>query len=163
MKPRTEWPSFLKEEFRNAINKYSNLAISEPDHVLWKHLKFIVDNNKCLSNIVNITNTCIDFSYWLLYFKTFSSIIIPKPNKIAYNSLKMFWPIVLLKTLRKLIEKVIGKRLQNQSIVSIFVHPNQLSGLKQCLTTNTGIFFMYLIHSEWIKGVQTSTLAFNIA
>jgi len=31
------------------------------------------------------------------------------------------------------------------------------------LTTNVGIFLMHLIHLGWIKSLQTSTLAFNIA
>ena len=59
-----------------------------------------------------------------------SLLIIPKPNKIAYNSSTMFHLIVLLSTLEKLIEKVIGERLQYQSIILNFVHPYQLEGLK---------------------------------
>jgi len=55
-----------------------------------------------------------------------TSIIIPKPNKAAYNSSKNFYSIVLLNILGKLIEKVIGKRLQTQSIDSNFIHSNQL-------------------------------------
>ena len=92
-----------------------------------------------------------------------SSIIIPKPNKIAYNSLKMFQLIVLLNTLSKFIKKVISDRLQNQSITLNFIYPNQLDELKQCLTTNIGLFFIYLIYLGWIKGLQTSILAFDIA
>ena len=40
-----------------------------------------------------------------------TTIIIPKPNKISYDSPKLFRLIVLLNTLEKLIEKVIGDRL----------------------------------------------------
>jgi len=90
-------------------------------------------------------------------------IIISKPNKAAYNFPKIFQPIVLLNTLRKLIQKVISKRLQTQSITLNFVHPNQLGGLKQHLTTNANIFLTYLIHSEWVKDFQINTLAFDIA
>ena len=82
MKPRIEWLSFSKKEFRNAIKKYNNLFTLRPDHVLWKHLKFVVNDNKCLFNIVNITNAYINLGYWPLYFKTSSLIIIPKPNII---------------------------------------------------------------------------------
>ena len=41
-----------------------------------------------------------------------TSIIIPKPNKASYDIPKIFRPITLLNTLGKLIEKIIGKRLQ---------------------------------------------------
>jgi len=44
-----------------------------------------------------------------------------------------------------------------------FIHPSQLDGLKQWLTTDVGIFLMYLIHSDWIKSLQMSTLVFDIA
>ena len=56
---------------------------------------------------------------------------LPKPNKMAYNSLKMFYPIILLNTLEKFIEKVICKKLQYQLISMNFIHPSQLGGLKQ--------------------------------
>jgi len=77
-----------------------------------------------------------------------SSLIIPKPNKIAYNSSKMFHLIVSLSTLKKLIEKVIGKRLQYQSIILNFVHSYQLEGLKQCSTIDAGILLTHLIYSK---------------
>jgi len=102
MKPRMEWLSFSKEKFRNTIKKYNNLSVPGLDYVLWK---FIVDNNKYLFNIVNITNAYIDLSYWLLYFKMPSLIIIPKFNKMAYNSQKMFWLIILLNLRENLLRR----------------------------------------------------------
>jgi len=92
-----------------------------------------------------------------------TSIIIPKLNKALYGSSKMFHPIVLLNTLEKLIEKVIREKLQYQSIALNFVHPNQLGGLEQQSTTNTSIVLTYLIQSGWVKGLQTSTIFFNIS
>ena len=59
------------------------------------------------------------------------SIIIPKPNKKSYDSPKDFQPIMLLNTTGKLIEKVIGERLQFQSISNKFIYQCQLEDLKQ--------------------------------
>jgi len=126
-----EWPPFSKEEFRNAINKCNNSFTPRLDHISWKHLKIIVKDDRCLLNFVYITNICIDLSYWPSYFKTSLLIIISKPNKLLYNSPKMFCSIILLNTLRKLIKKIIGERLQSNSITSNFVHLNQLGRLKQ--------------------------------
>jgi len=89
-------------------------------------------------------------------------IIISKPNKVSYNSLKIFFSIVLLNTLGKLIEKVIGERLQYQPIASDFIYPNQLSELKQHSTTNADIVITHLICLGWVKGLKTSILAFDI-
>jgi len=142
-----EWLTFLKEKFRNVIIKCRNLSNPGPDCISWRHLKVVVDNNKYLSNIVNIANTHINLSYWPLHFKMFTSIIIPKSNKALYNSSKMFCLIVLLNTLKKLIEKVIEEILQYQPIISNFVYSNQLDSLKQQLTTDASIVLTHLIWS----------------
>lgn len=138
---------FSKEEFRITINKCNNLSIPRPDHIFWKHLKAVVKDDKCLSNIVNIVNMWINLGHWLTHLKISPSIIIPKSYKVAYNLLKTFRQIVLLNTLVKLIKKVISERLQFQSIFKDFIHSNQFGGLKQQLTTDTSIFLMYLICS----------------
>ena len=106
------WALFLTEESKSAITKYNNLSTSSLNRVFWKHLKAIIKDDICLNNFINIANTCINLGYWLLYFKILLSIIISKPNMTSYNSPKMFWLIILLNMFRKLIEKVIGKRLQ---------------------------------------------------
>jgi len=64
-----------------------------------------------LGKNVYIANTYINLKFWLLYFKTAITVVIPKPNKELYNMLKFFQPIVLLNTTGKLIEKVISNYL----------------------------------------------------
>ena len=106
---------------------------------------------------------CFELGYWPSHFKTSTSIIIPKPNKELYDSPKAFRPIVLLNMIGKLIQKVIGERLQFYMISNNFIHPSQLGGLKQHLSANAGIALMYFICSGWVKNNYTSTLAFDIA
>ena len=120
-------------------------------------------DDKCINNFINIANTYIDFGFWLLYFKNSISIIISKPNKPAYDSLKMFHSIVLFNTFRKLIKKVISKRIQVQSIANNLIHPNQLGGLKHCSTMDISLYLTYLIYTRWVKGLNISTPAFNIS
>ena len=74
---------------------------------------------------------CFDICFWPFHFKTSMSIIIPKPNKESYDSFKSFRPIVLLNTIGKLIEKVIGEKLQFYAIMNDFIHFSQLDGLKK--------------------------------
>jgi len=90
------------------------------------------------------------------------TIVIPKSNKVLYDSPKSFRPIVLLNTLGKLIEKVIGDRLQFHVISNNFIYQSQLEGLKFKSTTDTGIALTHFIHMEWIKNMVTSSLAFDI-
>ena len=110
-KPSQNWSLFSKNEFRLAISKYSDSLAPGPDKLTWYHLKFIIKDDSCLTNIVNIADACINLGHWLEYFKISSTIIIPKPNKPSYDQLKAFHPIVLLNTIGKLIEKVVADRL----------------------------------------------------
>ena len=84
--PNAEQSSFFITEFTDAISKCSNLSIPDPDHILQSHLKTLIKNDKCISNIINIANLCIDLSHWLSHFKKSMLIIIPKPNKFMILS-----------------------------------------------------------------------------
>jgi len=103
---KTEWPSFSKVEFINAINKY-------------------------IINIINIANSCINLGYWPSHFKKLMLIIIPKPNKPFYNTSKTFQYIILFNTIGKLTEKVLSNKIQVYSITSNFIYPNQMGGIRQ--------------------------------
>ena len=130
---------------------------------MWRHLKIILNQDSCLSHIVNIADACINLGHWPNHFKRSSTVIILKPNKLAYDSPKSFRPIVLLNTISKLIKKAIAERLQFQVIKNDFIHPSQLGSLKFKSTTDAGIALTHIIRSGWIKNKTTSTLAFDIA
>jgi len=65
--------------------------------------------------------------------------------------------------LDKLIEKVIGERLQFQVVANDSIYLSQLGGLKFKSTIDAGIALTHIIYLGWIKNISTSTLAFNIA
>ena len=72
-------------------------------------------------------------------------VIIPKSNKLSYDSPKSFRPIILLNTLGKLIEKVIGERLQFHVVNNDFIHSSQLGGLKFKSTIGVGVTLTHII------------------
>jgi len=92
----------LEEEFTSVIVKYNILSTSDPDKLAWRHLKYILKDKMCLKNIINNANVCLDIGYWPTHFKTSTTIVIPKPNKMLYDTSKLFRPIFLLNTLGKL-------------------------------------------------------------
>ena len=162
-KPTLQWFPFSREEFKQAISKCNNSSAPGPNKLSWHHLKFIVNQDKCLANIINIANACFNLGHWSNYFKYSSTIIIPKPNKMSYDQAKVFRPIVLLNTLEKLIEKVITERLQFTVVNNNFIHLSQLGGLKFKSTIDAGVALTHIIWSGWAKGKTTSTLAFDIS
>ena len=162
-KQLSTWAPFSKEEFKIILGTYSNLSIPGLDKLLWRHLKSILKDKGCISSVIKIANICINLEYWPNHFKILSMVIIPKPNKPSYNSPKSFHPIVLLNTIEKLIEKVIGERLQFFVVRNDFIYPSQLEDLKFKSTIDAGVALMHIIHLGWSRNYLTSTLAFNIA
>ena len=162
-KPCQVWNPFSRYEFESAIHKCSDSSTPGSDKMSWRHWKLIIKNNDCLSKIINITDACINLGHWPKYFKTSTTIVIPKPNKTLYDSLKAFLPIILLNTLGKLVEKVIAEWIQFIVVSNNFIHPSQLGGLKFKSTSDAGTALTYIIHSGWSKGRTTSTLAFDIS
>jgi len=69
----------------------------------------------------------------------------------------------LLNTLGKLIEKVIGERIQFHIVANDFIYPSQLGELKFKSTIDAGIVLIHIICSGWSKNTSTSMLAFGIA
>jgi len=110
---------FFEVEF---ISKCNNSSTSGPNKLLWKHLKTIVKDSKYLKKIIDIADACFELGYWPSHSKILMSIIIPKLNKESYNLPKSIRPIVLFNTIGKLIEKVIGERLQFHSISNNFIY-----------------------------------------
>jgi len=111
LKPTINWVPFSKEEFRQVLIKCNDSSALGPNKLMWRHFKVILKQDVCLSHIINITNACINLGHWPNHFKHSSMVIIPKPNKPAYDNPESFHPIVLLNTISKLIEKVIAERL----------------------------------------------------
>ena len=106
------WTCFAEEEFISSLLKYSNSSTPGPNKLSWRHLKIILKDSTCLSNIVSIVNVCIKLGHWPSHFKISSTIVISKPNKVSYDLPKSFRHIVLLNMLGKLTEKVISDRIQ---------------------------------------------------
>ena len=157
------WVLFLEEEFTSTIAKCNNLFTSGPNKLSWSHLKHILKDKLCLKNIIKITNACLDIGYWLSHFKTSTTIVISKPNKASYNMPKSFRPIILLNTLGKLIEKVIGDRLQSHAVFNNFIDQSQLERLKFKSMSDASIVLTHFIHMRWVKNLSTGTLAFDIS
>ena len=144
-KTTTTWELFSIEEFRRAIIKCNNSSAPSPDKLMWRHLKTILKQDDCLSNIINITDMCINLGHWPNHFKHSSTMIIPKLNKMVYDHPKSFCPIVLLNTLGKLIEKVIAERLQFLVVRNDFIHLSQLDSLKFKSTTDAGVALTHIV------------------
>ncbi|CAA7271383.1 unnamed protein product [Cyclocybe aegerita] len=161
--PVREWADFSEHELLSALKGCSNSSAPGPDHVTWVHLKELLKDKHVLALFIVLANACLRVGHWPRIFKESLSVIVPKPNKPSYAIPKAFRPIVLLITFGKLIEKMIANRIQFDAVKHDIFHPNQLGGICQRSTEDAGLILTHLVRAGWVKGLQTSTLAFDIA
>ncbi|CAA7267775.1 unnamed protein product [Cyclocybe aegerita] len=58
---------------------------------------------------------------------------------------------------------MIANRIQFDVVKHDIFHPNQLGGICQRSTEDAGLILTHLVRAGWVKGLQTSALAFDIA
>ncbi|CAA7270795.1 unnamed protein product [Cyclocybe aegerita] len=145
--PVREWADFSEHELLSALKGCSNSSAPGPDHVTWVHLKELLKDKHVLALFIVLANACLRVGHWPRIFKESLSVIVPKPNKPSYSVPKAFRPIVLLITFVK----------------HDILHLNQLGGICQRSTEDAGLILTHLVRAGWVKGLQTSTLAFDIA
>jgi hypothetical protein len=56
-----------------------------------------------------------------------TTVIIPKPNKPNYSSIKVYRPIVLLNCIGKILEKLMALRIAQMAEAHHLLHPDQIS------------------------------------
>ncbi|CAA7264637.1 unnamed protein product [Cyclocybe aegerita] len=161
--PVREWADFSEHELLSALKGCSNSSAPGLDHVTWVHLKELLKDKHVLVLFIVLANACLRVGHWPHIFKESLLVIVLKPNKPSYSVLKAFRLIVLLITFGKLIEKMIANRIQFDAVKHDIFHPNQLGGIRQRSTEDAGLILTHLVRAGWVKGLQTSTLAFDIA
>ncbi|CAA7271398.1 unnamed protein product [Cyclocybe aegerita] len=132
-------------------------------NVTWVHLKELLKDKHVLALFLVLANAYLQVGHWPRIFKESLSVIVPKPNKPSYAVPKAFRLIVFLITFGKLIEKMIANRIQFDAVKHDIFHLNQLGGIRQRSTEDAGLILTHLVRAGWVKGLQTSALAFDIA
>ena len=146
-----DWPPLSALKLTDALCSCSSRSSPGLDHITWVHLKAVLENKKSVQLLVTLADACICVGHWPKHFKDSISVIIRKPGKPTYSTPQLFRPIVLLKTVGKLIEKMISNRLQFNMIKYDLVHPNQVGGVRQCSTKDAGLFLTHLVCTGWAK------------
>ena len=77
--------------------------------------------------------------------------------------MKSFQPIMLLNTMGKLMEKMLARRIQIDSVAAGVFHSNQFGGVMQRSTTDAGVYLTHLVHAGWACKLKTSIVTFDIA
>lgn len=161
--PPRDWLPFSTQELLEALSACSSCSAPGPDHIMWSYLKHLCRLPGVAQLFTRIAEACLTLGHWPTHFKSSLSVIIPKPGKPSYSTPKSFWPIVLLNTLGKLIQKMLACQLQFDGVAHDVFHPNQFGGIAQRSTEDAGVYLTHLMRAGWAKGLVTSVVAFDIA
>jgi len=144
-------PLLTKEEVRLALSKSSPSSPPGPDGVpysVWKRVNHI---NPTI--ILELLSPLVAFRYHPPSLKTANRVVLDKPGKAAYDTPASFRIIVLLKTISKVLERVMTVRLSAIAKSKGLLHLNQCGSLPGLSSTDA-----CLTLTQEIKALQRPTL-----
>jgi len=104
----------------------------------------------------------VDFGYHPPSLKNANGIVLDKPGKASYDSPSSFRIIVLLKTISKILERVMAVRLSAIARSKGLLHPNQYRSLPGLSSTDACLTLTHEIRTLQRPRLKVSTLFLDI-
>jgi hypothetical protein len=73
-----------------------------------------------------LADTCLRLEHYLAFLKSSQTIVLRKPRKSSYESLSAWRLITLLKTIGKVIKKLLIRRIRNLAEKHHLLYPSQI-------------------------------------
>jgi len=145
-----------EEEIRLALSKSSPSSAPGPDGIpysVWKKVNLINP-----SIIVELLSPLVAFGYHPPSLKNANGVVLDKPGKASYDSPASFRIIVLLKTISKILERVMTVRLSAIAKSKGLLHPNQCGSLPGLSSTDACLALTHEIGTLQRPRLEVSTL-----
>ncbi|PFH46239.1 hypothetical protein AMATHDRAFT_116733, partial [Amanita thiersii Skay4041] len=85
--PTRPFHPISKTEIYKALSKTKNGSAPGPDHITWRHLKFLWNHHDCFQcQLHQSLAWSVENTFWPSEFKASITLVIPKPNKDNYSS-----------------------------------------------------------------------------
>jgi len=149
-----------KEEIRLALSKSSPSSAPGPDGVpysVWKRVNYI---NSAI--ILELLSPLVAFGYHPQSLKTANGVVLNKPGKASYKTPSSFRIIFLLKTISKILERVMTVRLSAIAKSQGLLHPNQFGSLPGLSSTDACLALTHEIKTLQRPRLKVSTLFLDI-
>jgi hypothetical protein len=73
-----------------------------------------------------LADTCLRLKHYPAFLKSSRTIVLRKPRKSSYESLSAWRPIALLKTIGKVVKKLLARRIRNSAEEHHLLHLSQI-------------------------------------
>jgi len=104
----------------------------------------------------------VGFGYNHPSLKTANGVILDKPCNVSYDSTASFQIIILLKSISKILERVMTVRLSSIARSKCVLHENQCSSLQGLSSSDACLTLTYQIKTLQRPRLQVSTLVLDI-
>ena len=152
--------SLTKEEIAAALAKSSPSSAPGPDGVpysVWKKVNTIDPNL-----LLDLLTPLVAFGYHPTTLKHANGVVLDKSSKPSYDTPASFHIIVLLKTISKILERILTVRLTSLARQAGLLHPNQCGSLPGLSTSDVVATLTHEIRSLQRPLLKVSTLFLDI-
>jgi len=127
LRPHKSVPPLTTDEIAAALSKCSPAAAPGPDGIPYSTWKQVNKINPSI--LLQILGPLVLLGYHPASLKSSNGVVLDMPGKPSYESPSSFRIIVLIRTLSKILERIIAAHLLTAARLKGLLHPNQCSSL----------------------------------
>jgi hypothetical protein len=158
--PTWSFELFGEAEMASLLKVMVNKLVPGLLGIGWSLLKKGWDMVK--DHLITIFNACLYLGHHPVHWKEAKVVAIPKQDKPDYLLPKAHQPISLLKTMSKLLEKVVAKHVQHNIVIHKLIHMNQFGGHAHSSCLDAGLTLLHNIQMAYKAGLKVGILLFNM-
>jgi len=155
-----DYTPLTPEEISRALSRSSNTSAPSPDHIpysVWK-----AAHRMKPSLLPSLLDPLLAHVFHPPSLKKALGIVLDKPGKPSYDSPSSFRVIVLLRTLSKILERVVASRLSAQAAICSLIHPLQCRSLSGRSTADAALVLSHNVESFHRLRYKVSTLFLDV-
>jgi len=159
LRPYNSAPPLTEEEIAHALSKFSSSA-PDPDGIPYLTWKWVNAING--SSLPQYRSRLVSLGYNPASLKVANRVVLDKPGKPSYYSPSSVRIIVLLRTVSKILERIVAARLLLGACSRGLIHPNQCGSLPRLSTYDTCLTLMNNVKTLQRPGLKVSSLFLDI-
>jgi len=155
-----DYTPLTSEEVSRALSKSSNTSAPGPDHIpysVWKSVHRIKPHL-----LPSLLDPLLVHGFHPPSLKKGLGIVLDKPGKPSYDLPSSFRVNVLLRTLSKILERVVASRLSAQVAVCSIIHPLQCGSLPGRSTADAALVLQHNVEYFHRLRYKVSTLFLDV-
>jgi len=155
-----DYTPLTSEEISRALSESSNTSAPGPDHIpysVWKSVHRLKP-----SLLSSLLDPLLAHGFHPPSLKKALGIVLDKPGKPSYDSPSSFRVIVHLRTLSKILERVVASRLSAQATICALIHPLQCGSLPGRSTADAALILQHNVESFYRLRYKVSTLFLDV-